>query len=221
MKPKHGTIYVSLLLALVATLLFTVLPVSANSIIAYVFILIGIALMESGILIASRRNVPATYAFMYKAGRFLLLSLTTSIVVLTVERLKLYTLSAKWMVVIQMVMLVFCVIDLIHIKTGEAYMDQIEKKNSAHVRCWGDIIRAAQSVAMRETDMQMKQMVEQVAEELRYSDPASVSDSAEIDERIAEMTNQLTLMNGEALKAACEELLLVIQERNALVKSRK
>ena len=80
--PKFGTLLIALILAAVATLLFVLIPGSANLTVAYVFCLIGIVLMEGGFLLATTKNVPASYALIGQTGRFLPWSLVVSVIVL-------------------------------------------------------------------------------------------------------------------------------------------
>lgn len=216
--PKFGALLIALILAAVATLLFVLIPGSANLTVAYVFCLIGIVLLEGGFLLATTKNVPASYALIGQTGRFLPWSLVVSVIVLVLERIGLFTLPPVWHTAVQMILLAFTSIKLVQIFSGTAYIEQVEEQVAQKRNAWIDLTNRANMLAAREQDAEAKAALKKVTEALRYADPRSVAASEEIEGRIEVLLSQA---QGEECKAKCDELLLLIQERNMIVKANK
>ena len=216
--PKYGALLIALILAAVATLLFVLIPGSANLTVAYVFCLIGIALMEGGFLLATARNVPASYALIGQTGRFLPWSLVVSVIVLVLERIGLFTMPTVWHAAIQVILLAFSSIKMVQIFSGAAYIEQLEEQVAEKRNAWVDLTNRANMLAAREQDAEAKAALQKVADALRYADPMSVTASKKIDEQIETLLEQA---HGDECKAKCDELLLLIQERNMIVKANK
>lgn len=216
--PKFGALLIALILAAVATLLFVLIPGSANLTVAYVFCLIGIVLLEGGFLLATTKNVPASYALIGQTGRFLPWSLVVSVIVLVLERIGLFTLPTVWHAAVQMILLAISAVRFVQIFSGAAYIEQLEEQVAEKRNAWGDLINRANMFAAREQNAEAKAALKKVAEALRYADPMSVAASKAIEEQIETLLEQA---HGDECKAKCEELLLLIQERNMLVKAGK
>lgn len=216
--PKFGAVLIALILALAATLLFVVLPDSANLTVAYVFCLIGVVMMAGGFLLADLKNVPASYALMGKTGRFLPLSLVVSLIVTVLEGLGIFVISPLAHAVVQVILLAVCAIRLVQVFSGAAYIDKVEETVAAKRTPWVELTNRAQMLAAREQDAQAKAALKKVHEALRYADPMGVAASQSIEMRIEAL---LLAAHGDGCKAACEELLLLIQERNMIVKANK
>ena len=218
MKPKYGALLIALILASIATLLFIMLPPSANLTVAYIFCLVGIALMEGGFLIANIRNVPASYALLGQTGKFLPVSLVVSVLVLVSERIGIFTLPTVWHVAVQIVLLAVSAIRLVQIFSGAAYINEVEDKVAAKRTAWLELANQANLLAAREQNADAKVALKKVADALRYSDPRGVTASQEIEVRIEALLGQA---QGESCSDKCNELLLLIQERNMIVKANK
>ena len=218
MKPKYGALLIALILASIATLLFILLPPSANLTVAYIFCLVGIALMEGGFLIANIRNVPASYALLGQTGKFLPVSLVVSVLVLVSERIGIFTLPTVWHVAVQIVLLAVSAIRLVQIFSGAAYINEVEDKVAAKRTAWLELANQANLLAAREQNADAKVALKKVADALRYSDPRGVTASQEIEGRIEALLGQV---QGESCGDKCSELLLLIQERNMIVKANK
>ena len=218
MKPKHGALLIALILTSLATLVFILLPSSANLTVAYLFCLIGIALMEGGFLIANIRNVPASYALLGQTGKFLPVSLVVSVFVLIIEHIGIFTLPAVWHVAVQIVLLAVSAIRLVQIFSGAAYINEAETKVADKRNAWITLTDEANMLAARERDAENKAALKKVAETLHYADPMSVAESEEIEARISVLLSQI---QGSDCKIKCEELLLLIHERNMIVKANK
>ena len=218
MKPKHGALLIALILASIATLLFILLPPSANLTVAYLFSLIGIALMEGGFLIANIRNVPASYALLGQTGKFLPVSLVVSVLVLINERIGIFTLPSVWHMAVQTVLLAVSAIRMVQIFSGAAYINEIDDSVTAKRNAWLKLTNQANLLAAHEPNADAKAALKKVADALRYSDPRGVADSQEIEGRIEALLDHA---QGESCIAKCDELLLLIQERNMIVKASK
>ena len=218
MKPKFGALLIALILASITTLLFILLPPSANLTVAYIFCLVGIVLMEGGFLITNIRNVPASYALLGQTGKFLPVSLVVSVLVLVNERIGIFTLPTVWHVAVQIVLLAVSAIRLVQIFSGAAYINEVEDKAAAKRAAWLELANQANLLAAREQNADAKAALKKVADALRYSDPRGVTASQEIEGRIEALLGQA---QGESCSAKCNELLLLIQERNMIVKASK
>ena len=218
MKPKFGALLIALILASITTLLFILLPPSANLTVAYIFCLVGIVLMEGGFLIANIRNVPASYALLGQTGKFLPVSLVVSVLVLVNERIGIFTLPTVWHVAVQIVLLAVSAVRMVQIFSGAAYINEVEDKVAAKRTAWLELANQANLLAAREQNADAKAALRKVADALRYSDPRGVTASQEIEGRIESLLCQV---QGESCSAKCNELLLLIQERNMIVKASK
>lgn len=218
MKPKHGAMLIALILAAIATLLFVVIPSSANLTVAYIFCLIGIVLMEGGFLLADIRSVPASYALLGQTGTFLPLSLVVSALALSLERIGIYTLPTFGHVIIQIILLAVSAIRIIQIFSGAGHINQVENAVAAKRNAWVNLINQANIFAEREQNAEAKAALTKVTEALRYSDPMGIATSSDIEMKIQRMLEQA---QGEDCKAKCDELLMLISERNAIVKAGK
>lgn len=221
MKAKHGALWIALILAAVATLLFVVLPASANLTIAYIFCLIGIALMESSFLLATAKNVPASYALIMQTGCFLPWSLIVSLAVLVLERLGVYTLPAIWHIVAQVILLAISAIQIVKVVAGRAYINEVAEKVESNTSAWRELVNQANMLVARQADADAKQAVKKVADALRYADPMGTKESMQIEGKIALLVAELQSVSLAEYKTHCEELLLLIQERNDIVRASK
>lgn len=217
-NPKYGALLIALITAAIATLLFVLLPGSANLTAAYIFCLIGIVLMEGGFLLASTKNVAASFALIGKTGKFLPWSLTVSAIVLVLERIRLFTMPAVWHVAIQVILLAISTISLVQVFSGAAYIDQVEEQVAHKRNAWGDIINRADMLVARAVETENKAALKKVADALRYADPMSVAASQEIEARIVTLLGQV---QSENCCAKCGELLPLIQDRNTILRKSK
>ncbi|MBP3646895.1 MAG: hypothetical protein J6K55_10790 [Clostridia bacterium] len=221
MKAKHGALWIALILAAVVTLLFVILPASANLTIAYIFCLIGIALMESSFLLATAKNIPASYALIMQTGRFLPWSLIVSVAVLVLERLGVYMLPAIWHIVAQVILLAISAIQIVKVVAGGAYINEVAANVENKTSSWRELVNQANMLAARQTDADAKQAVKKVADALRYADPMSTKDSMQIEGKITWLLTELQSASFDEYKTHCAELLLLIQERNDIVRASK
>lgn len=220
MKPKHGALVIALILAAVATLLFIVLPASANLTIAYISCLVGIVLLEGGFLLANLKNVPASYTLIQQTGWFLPWSLAISAIILALEWLGVFTLPAIVHGIAHILLLAVSAIRLAQVFSGAAYINEVEKKVADRRTSWVDLVNQASFLAAQEQDMEAKAALKKVAEALRYSDPIGTGASQQTEEQIEGLIKKIQADNKEC-KLLCGELLLLIQKRNAIVKTNK
>ena len=217
-NPKHGVVLIALILAVIATLLLVLLPSSANLTVSYFFCLIGIALMAGGFLVATAKNVVASFALIRQTGRFLPLSLIIAAIVLVLERIKLFTTPAIVHVVIQVILLAVSAISLVQTISGATYIEQVEDDVTQKRTNWNILINRVNMLASRAEDTESKAALKKVADALRYADPTSVAASQEIEQQIDTLLGKAP---GAKCCAVCDELLLLIQERNQIVKAQK
>ena len=219
--PKYSVLLIGLILAAVATLLFIVIPASPNLTVSYVFCLLGIALMLGSYLFADSRNVAASYALIWQAGRFLPISLVLSVTVLVLERIGIFTLPVIWHVVLQILPLAFVAIRLVQVSGGVAYVDQVEEKVDTKRNEWVAWTNQLNVLAAAEGDAQAKRAIQKAVEAMRYADPLGTEASRAVEDRIAETIERIQVKDSAARRELCEQLVLLIGERNAVTKSSK
>lgn len=219
--PKYSVLLIGLILAAVATLLFIVIPASPNLTVSYVFCLLGIALMLGSYLFADSRNVAASYALIWQAGRFLPISLVLSVAVLVLERIGIYTLPTIWHVVLQILPLAFVAIRLVQVIGGAAYVDQVEEKVDTKRNEWVAWTNQLNVLAAAEGDAQAKRAIQKAVEAMRYADPLGTEASRAVEDRIAETIERIQVKDSAARSGLCEELCGLVRERNAMLKAGK
>lgn len=221
MKPKVASLCIGVVMAVVFTMLWMLLPSSANLNAAYVFCLISIVMMVAGVLCASLRNIPASYALILQTGRFLPMTLILSALVLALQETGVYMLPVAWHVLLQVALFAVYVIGVIKIFAGKSYIDQIDRRvasQTGQISLWLNQVNALYN---REEDAAARQALKRVAEAIRYSDPMSTNVSAELDRQISKLTSGLLSVPTGEVETACQELLLLVKERNDIVKAGK
>lgn len=221
MKPKLASLCIGVTIAFVFTMLWMLLPDSANLNAAYIFCLIGVAMMVAGVLCASLRNIPASYALILQTGRFLPMTLLLSALVLALQATGLYTLPVAWHVLLQVLVLAIYGIGVLKIFAGKSYIDQIDGRVAAQTGQISLWLRQVNASYSRAEDAAAKRALQKVADAIRYSDPMSTSASAQLDAKIGMLTSRLPSAPADEVEAACRELLLLVKERNDIVKTSK
>ena len=221
MNPKYGALLIALILALAATLVFVLLPNSANLTVAFVFFLIGDGLTALGYWFATKRNVPASYALIVQEGRFLPFSIGLSVIVLILEGTQVYTLPTRWHITLQILILAWAVINLVKVCAGKAYIQQMEDNVSIKRTNWQSLILQVEALQNRAAQPEACQALKQLHDVLQYADPISNDRTAAIENELAEKLQALVNTPAEDLSPACAEVTALVQQRNVLLKASK
>lgn len=216
MKLKKGAIGIGFVLAIVATVLLMLLPVSVNLYIAYVCCLIGICMMMLSAIFFDKRDVPGSFAQLMQVAWFLPASLAVSVIVLIFIPVPPLVHG-----VAQFLLCAIAAIRLIGVNAGKdsirAQGDKVSEK-TLRIAEW---LNAVESIAAPSPDAQTA--LRKLREAIRYSDPMSNDSVAEIDESITTKIFELQTdaNNTEALVSDCEAICSELKHRNNILKSTK
>lgn len=130
MKDKRNVIIIAAILAVVASLMFLLVTVTANFIIAYVFALVGIAglLISTFIMLSKRENFAWVAALPRQALIYLVIQVIFSIVIVVLEQLAIYALPVAWFIVIHAVILAIFAIRLIMLRGSIAHIEKRDEQ---------------------------------------------------------------------------------------------
>lgn len=225
MKKQHIVI-LGVLLAALAALLFVLLPITANLVIAYVFWLIGITFLIVSVyaLGAKDKSLLMELPLFLKARGYLLLTAVISAVVLLLENLGVFTLPFALHLVAQVAALLLVGIGVTKLNLGKSHIESVGAKatdaRSALMNLVADVNALKNRVEELPEDAQPKvrKAIADVSDALRYSDPISTPAVRELDGKIAAGVAELDRLVSakqadEALNRA-RTLLADIKERN-------
>ena len=219
---KNSVIFIWVIMAVVVTALFLVVSVTALSIAAYIFALIGIAMLCMGNLymLSSTKSYPWFAAFPMRVWQYLISQLVLSAVFVVAENLFGWSLPLRWFALIHIIMLAVCLITLIMLKSGKEIIDKRGEEVKQKVTTLRMVQVDAESLIRKfptyEKDLR------QVADAIRYSDPMSHPSLAVYEEQI--QRGIIAMDNPEErekIPERCAELLRQIADRNIRVKMMK
>lgn len=232
MKKQHIVI-LGVLLAALAALLFVLLPITANLVIAYVFWLIGIAFLLVSVfaLGAKDKSLLMELPLFLKARSYLVLTAVISGIVLLLENLGVFTLPFLLHLVAQVAAVLVIGIGVTQLNLGKSHIEAVGAKvaeaRGALVNLVTDVNALKNRVEELPEDAQPKvrKAIADVSDALRYSDPISTPAVRELDGRIASGVAALgravsAKQADEALNLA-KTLLADIKERNERNKNAK
>jgi FtsZ-binding cell division protein ZapB len=220
MKDKKTMIIViAAIMAAVATALFLVVEVTTLFVTAYIFALIGIALLCFGnlYLLSSGKSYPWFASFPLTIWRYLISQITVSAIFIIVENLFDRSIPLGWFVLIHIILLAFFSIMLILQKGGKDIIERIDEKIQAKYIDLRMVQLDVESVKER-VPMQEKE-IQAVVDALRYSMPMSHDSIAPYEEKIKDsvfMLEQAADQNDTAkISELCVTLLRQIKDRNS------
>lgn len=230
MKPKYGALCIGLILAAVATILLIALPGSANLYAAYVFCLIGIAMMVAGVWVASD-NSPSSFALLGQVAWFLPISLIISVIVLVLQGANVFVVPVVWHSIMQIIVLAFAGIRIISVYIGKQEIETIDKQVSAQRNRFSAMQNTASALLARidmcpeEQRSKAAKSLKQLIDTLRYSDPISSRAvqalDEEIEQGISDLSQSFSADNIERFVTECNGLCSLIRERNNILKNSK
>jgi len=230
MQRKNRLLLIGVILAVAATVMFDVLQVTANFLIAYAFTLIGIVALMAGALTLNRNRVQ-DIALVIAARSYLVLSLLFSFVVISLESFGAFRLPNLGFGVAHALLLAVFAIRAVSMAMGKEHIEAVEEKTAGEVleirTLMADvdaIVEKAKSLPEAEGG-QVQKEIKSVYDAIRYSDPVSHADLGEYDEAIKNGVLKLKALveAGDTASAAkiCEQIRERVRERNNRVKAMK
>lgn len=225
MKDKRNVIIIAAILAVVASLMFLLVTVTPDFIVAYIFALIGIAglLICTLVMISKKENFAWVSALPHQALIYLIIQLVFSIVFVVLEQLAVYTLPVAWFIVIHAVILAIFAIRLImlwgSVKHIEARDEQVQQKVSFVQSSQVEV----ELLAAQTADSSLQDQLKSLAEKIRYSDPMSAPALAPIEAQITEKLQALkaSLNQAEVAQTILSDIHQLLDERNKKCKLNK
>lgn len=230
---KNAIPMLGILLAALAALLFLLLPVTGNLIIAYVFWLIGIAFMIYSVYALSSRDESLLMEFplFIVARSYLLVTALLSAIVLLLITLDVFAVPTVLHLIVQVAVLLLFGIRVVQLNLGKAHIQQVEAEAAGARNALTTLvtkINALKSIAAdlpADVRQGLGKTINAVSDALRYADPISTKAAAELDEKIKSGVAQLgrAVSAGQADEALLwgETLLADIKQRNERNKNSK
>jgi len=221
---RFSVVLISGIMAVVATALFFVVPVTLTFIIAYLFMLVAIAMFCFGNLymLYNAKSYPWFAAFPLTIWRYLLAQLALSAIFVIRESILPGRFPIGLFLFLHIAALAFYVVLLTLLKGGK----EIIEDRGAHAEAKVLTLRMMQTDVesiIRQCPEHEKPM-KQVADALRYSDPMNHADLWVYNERIRENISAMSKLGGDdkiKIPKICETLLRQIADRNDMIKTMK
>lgn len=225
MKKQH-ILVLGVLLAALAALLFVLLPVTANLVIAYVFWLIGVAFLVVSVyaLGTKKDSLILELPLFLKARDYLLITAVISAIVLVLENLGVFTLPFPLHLVAQVAALLVVGIGVTKLNLGKSHIQAVGAKVAQARGALVDLVADVNALKSKTDDMpadvrpKVKKAIADVLDALRFSDPIGTPAVREMDKKIADSVAAL----GRAVSAKeldgvmnlSKALLADIKQRN-------
>lgn len=217
-----------ILLAALAALLFVLLPVTTNLVIAYIFWLIGIVFLIVSVyaLGAKEKSLIMELPLFLKARGYLLMTAIISAIVLLLENVGVFSLPFVLHLVAQVVALLLFGLQVTKLNLGKAHIKQIEAEVAKARNALGALVSDLNALKGKaKVSPEVEKALTDVADALRFSDPISTEAVIELDGKIATSVESLgtAISAGQANEALkhTEVLLTTIRERNERNKKSK
>lgn len=222
MKLKKGVIGIGVVLAVIATVLVILLPVSVNLYIAYVCCLLGIGMMMLSAIFFDKRDVSGSFVQMMQAAWFLPVSLVVSVIVLIAQEF--IFIPPLTQGVLQFLLCAIAAIKLISANAGKDYIrtqSKVVSQKTSRIADWLNEVDETARMVDLSTNAQIA--MRKLREAIRYSDPMSNQFVSGMDESITVKILGLRedADNSEALIADCEAICGELKYRNSVLKSTK
>lgn len=219
---RNGIILIAVIMAVVETALFLVVKITALSVTAYVFSLIGNVMFSAGKLyvIDSPKTYPWFAAFPMRIWQYLISELALSVIFVAVENLGGWSLPVPYFILLHIILLAVCLMTLMMLNAGREMINQ----RSEEVRQKVSASRFVQTdvEALIRKFPEYEKSLRQVADALHFSDPMSHSSLAVYEEQIQRgIMAMYNLEESDRIPDQCAELLLQIADRNAKARMMK
>lgn len=233
MNNKIRVLIISLIMAMVTSLMFLVVPITTNFIIGYIFSIIAIAGLALSVLMLTKKNtkIPQDFAFPLVARTYLILSIIVTIIVVALEAFNVWSMPFIIFLIIHIALLAIFTIRIIMLLAGKEHIDAVDKKVAEKTLDLRVMLADLDDIKEKTTNLpspdKEKAEVElkTIYEALKYSDPMSSTSLVEYENKIKESMIMLENAVGEKDLAKIEHLSVQIQrqikDRNNRVKLMK
>jgi hypothetical protein len=211
---KISAILIAAILAIVASLAFLVVEVTALFIAAYIFALLAIAVMLCGnlFLLNNTRSYPWGAALPQTTATYLIFEFAVSLIAVILEQIAKVTVPAKWFVIVQVVILAVFAIRLIMLNAGRVEIERVGDKVKANTFDWKMLIADVEALAAKSPD------VKPLLDAVKYSDPVTSPALAEYDGKIrdgvAALEQAVDGGNAERVSELCATIQRQLKDRN-------
>jgi hypothetical protein len=130
-----------------------------------------------------------------------------------------YKIPFQYGIALNTILLGCCLLGLIAVDTGKKIIEQIDEKIKEKVFYIKSLQVDVEGLADKAPDESTKKSLKDLAETIRYCDPMSSPQLATVENKIEAkvgecLANAVERKDNGAIKAACEELQLLLAERN-------
>ena len=214
-----------ILLAALAALLFLLLPITANLVVAYVFWLIGIIFLTVSVyaLGAKDKSLIMELPLFLKARSYLLMTAVISAIVLLLENLGVFTLPFALHLVAQVAVLLLVGIGVTKLNLGKSHIEEVGAKateaRNVSVNLVSDVnaLKSKADELPEDVRPKVRKAIADVSDALRYADPIGTSAVKELDRKIAagvaELGKAVAAKQPDDILNFAKALLADIRER--------
>jgi len=208
--------------AVVVSLFFLLVTVTALFVVAWLFALIGIAALWFGAvyMVEHAKSYPWFAAFPATLGRYLIVELIFSALFVILEQTGAYILPIAWFVVLHLVLLAGFAAFALLLKGGKETIELRDQEAKTKVFEWKSLVADVQSI--RENAPQFAGQIGPVVDALRYSDPMSNPALTAYDDAVKNSVILLEQAAAHGDAAVVGELCVTLQwqikDRNNRVK---
>lgn len=226
MKNKIRICSSALIIVVVLTAVFLVLPKTSNVIVGYIFSLVGVAGLWWGTIFMTKKNAkyPLDLVFVISMYKYLILQAVCSAIVIALELLNVYTLNYKIFIVVHIILLAIAVIRTSMLGAGKEYIDQLDKKVKTQTLAWGMLVADTEKIKEKIDHLmpEIKKEIETTCDEIRYSDPMSHESLKDYDNDIKEsviaLDKAVESWNDDKIYKLCTTIKRQIKDRNNQLK---
>lgn len=226
MKNKVRISSSGLIIAVVLTAVFLILPKTSNVIVGYVASLVGVAALWFGVMLMTKKNAqyPLDAVFVISMYKYVLLQTVCSAIVIALDLLNIYTLDYKIFIVIHIILLAFALIRTSILRAGKEHIDRVEKRVKKYTFNWGMLIADTEQIKEKINQLppEIKKEIEVTCDEIRYSDPMSheslKSYDNDIKESVITLDKAVDSWNDDKISKLCTTIQRQIKDRNNQLK---
>jgi signal transduction histidine kinase len=217
---KTSAVAIAAILAVMASLMLLVLNVTALVVIGYVFALfgIGLTLFSSLLFLERAKSHPWGAALPQAALGYLVVEILVSAVAIAMEQVLKAALAPGLFLVIHAGILAVFAIRLVLLNAGLPQIDQVEEEKRDKTARWKSIVQKMEALAMNRPELKP------LLDEVRYSDPVSVLETEEQEEKIQwELAGleQAVSSKADGVSELCAGIVRLVKERNRKLKGLK
>ena len=232
MNHTGRTILVGLLLGLMATAIYILLPKSAITNLAYATTLVGIVVFVLSILVLTQRTtrLPQDVVFPMAAWAYLSSNLLLTAVVGGRDLVKLW--STPWPIfcIAHTLLLGFFTVRILVLSAGKEHIEQVGEAVAETITNWRLLLADLDAIKHRvptafPNDQRVVKEMQAVFEAFRYSDPISKPAFSDLDRSlqagVAELGRAMNGCRADEIAALCAKLLQELRNRNTRLSASK